>query len=154
MFGKDQSTSTIIDSSAKLDGKFSSQADLVVKGRMDGTIESTKNIEITESAKVKAEVKANNIIVAGKVEGNIEVIEKLNITQTGKIRGDVKCKLLNIEPGAMLDGKCMMPEEIQPVKEKKLFGKKIKSEPKIQESIELHSSARKESPHTKYGLQK
>ncbi len=145
MFGKDQPTSTIIDSSARLDGKFSSQADLIVKGRMDGVIESTKNIEITESAKVKAEVKANNIVVAGKVEGNIEAREKLNVAKTGRIIGDIKCKVLSIETGAKIDGQCIMPEETQPTKEKKLFGRKV--EPDVKEHVEPHQPAEGRTLH-------
>ncbi|MFC1613078.1 polymer-forming cytoskeletal protein [Patescibacteria group bacterium] len=112
MLDKNQSTLTIIDPSAKLKGKFASNADIVVKGRIDGIVESTQNIEIRESANIKANVKAINIIVAGNVEDSVEAIERLDITKTGKIIGDIKCKVLNIERGGKFDGKCIMPVDV------------------------------------------
>ncbi|MFH1890040.1 MAG: polymer-forming cytoskeletal protein [Candidatus Kuenenbacteria bacterium] len=134
MFGKEQSIATIIDPSVKLEGHFSTEADLIINGRIEGVIESVKNIEVRESASIEAEVKADNIMVAGKIKGNVEARESLNIVSTGRISGNIKCKLLNIEIGAQLNGKCVMPQEIQPAKGKKIFSKK--AELHAQEDVE------------------
>ncbi|MBA3047257.1 polymer-forming cytoskeletal protein [Patescibacteria group bacterium] len=121
MFGKNKYSTTIIDSSAKLEGKLSSLADLVVSGKIDGMIENTKNVKISKSAMVKADIKANSIIVAGKAEGNVEAKEKLHITKTGWIKGGIKCKILSIERGGMINGQCLMSVEAQAIKEKADF---------------------------------
>ncbi len=96
-------------------GEVQGDGGLRVEGILEGMIDITGNLVITESGKVFAEVKANNISIAGAVKGNIQA-NRIEILDTGRVWGDLTIKSLLINEGAYLRGQTVMPKDIQPPK--------------------------------------
>lgn len=94
-------------------GNIQGDGGLRVDGIVEGTIELTGNLVITESAKVKAEIKASNISVAGAIQGNVSA-SRVEILDTGRVWGDLTVKSLLINEGAYFRGQTMMPQDLQP----------------------------------------
>ncbi len=94
-------------------GDIQGDGGLRIDGVVEGTIELTGNLVITESAKIKAEIKASNISVAGAVQGNVSA-SRVEILDTGRVWGDLTVKSLLINEGAYFRGQTMMPEDLQP----------------------------------------
>ncbi|PIZ56679.1 cell shape determination protein CcmA [bacterium (Candidatus Torokbacteria) CG_4_10_14_0_2_um_filter_35_8] len=99
---------TIIGSSVSIEGEFRSQNNVRIDGRVVGLVETEKDLAVGETAKIKANIRAENAVIAGKVEGDITVQNQLEITETGEVLGDIKAKIVAIQAGAFFNGKCVM----------------------------------------------
>ena len=94
-------------------GDIQGDGGLRVDGVVEGTIEVTGNLVITESAKIRAEVKANNISVAGALQGNVTAV-RVEILDTGRVWGDLTVKSLLVNEGAYFRGQTFMPQDLKP----------------------------------------
>lgn len=99
---------TIIGPTVKVNGNFSGSGDINVEGSVVGTLKTSKNLRIGQSAHVKADVSADNAFVAGEIRGNVSCKGKLELTATAKIVGNVEAQILVVASGAVLHGKCQM----------------------------------------------
>ncbi|MBN1873806.1 MAG: polymer-forming cytoskeletal protein [Anaerolineae bacterium] len=94
-------------------GDVQGDGGLRIDGIVEGNVELTGNLVITESAKVLAEIKANNVSVAGAVQGNITA-NRVEILETGRVWGDMTVKSLLVNEGAYFRGQTYMPQDLQP----------------------------------------
>ncbi|HOT92365.1 MAG TPA: polymer-forming cytoskeletal protein [Anaerolineae bacterium] len=106
---------SIIGANTHIKGDIQGDGGLRIDGIVEGTIEITGNLVVTESAKVRAEIKANNVSIAGAVQGNVSA-NRVEILDTGRVWGDMTIKSLLINEGAYLRGQTFMPQDLQPPK--------------------------------------
>jgi cytoskeletal protein CcmA (bactofilin family) len=104
---------TVIGPNCRLTGRIESDGGIRIEGIVEGTIETTGNLIVAESATVLAEIRANNCTVSGSVKGNI-VANKVEITETGKVWGDLSINALLLHEGAYLKGQTNMGGNIEP----------------------------------------
>lgn len=97
---------TIIGESIKVEGTFSGSGDVLVHGEVVGTIKTSNDITVSGTAKIEADVEAQNVTVAGEVHGNVICHGQLQLQASGKIFGDVTTQVISVEPGAILKGQC------------------------------------------------
>ncbi len=109
--GVSREVETIIGPSVKVEGNFVGQGNVVVEGSMQGTLKTQHNLHIGKDAKIKADIQAANLYVAGEIRGNIRVAEKTELSATARIFGNLETKVLSVETGATLHGKCVMITE-------------------------------------------
>jgi cytoskeletal protein CcmA (bactofilin family) len=102
-----------IGSNTHIKGDIQGDGGLRVDGIVEGTIELTGNLVVTESAKIRAEIKANNISVAGAIQGNVTAT-RIEILDTGRVWGDLSVKSLLINDGAYFRGQTFMPQDLKP----------------------------------------
>lgn len=114
--GKD--LETIIGATVKVDGNFVGSGDVVVEGQVAGTLRTSKNLRVGETAKIKADVEAANIIVAGEIRGHVKCGGKIELTETGKIFGNVDTQTIIVAHGAVLHGKLTMAGHEAPAEAK------------------------------------
>jgi cytoskeletal protein CcmA (bactofilin family) len=79
-----------------------------VSGKM---ISDSGSLVVSEQGEVNAEIEAGFVEVFGTVEGKIKAKYKVEIRPGGRVYGDIFTPILNIEYGAIFDGKCHMTEE-------------------------------------------
>ena len=103
-------TDTIIGPSVKVEGDFVTEGNIVVEGTICGTIKTSQNLKVGSQAKIFANIIADNALIAGEVQGNINISGKIELTTTAKIFGDIKATVVVIAGGAVLNGKCIMPD--------------------------------------------
>ncbi len=104
-----------IGANTHIKGDIQGDGGLRIDGIVEGTIEITGNLVVTESAKVRAEIKANNVSIAGAVQGNVSA-NRVELLDTGRVWGDMTIKSLLINEGAYLRGQTFMPQDLQPPK--------------------------------------
>ncbi|MFP4343911.1 MAG: polymer-forming cytoskeletal protein [Anaerolineales bacterium] len=104
---------TTIGPNTYIKGQVQGDGGLRVEGVVEGNIETTGNMVITESAKVLAEVKANNLSIAGAVKGNVHA-NRVEILATGRVWGDLDVKSILTNEGAYVSGKIEMPQDLEP----------------------------------------
>lgn len=95
----------VLSSDVQINGSVKFSNDLVVDGKIEGSVESDGSLTIGENAHIKAEVKTRSVIIYGKVHGNIEVTDKVELKANAELVGNIKAASLSIEPGAIFVGK-------------------------------------------------
>jgi len=112
-------TETIIGSSVKVEGNFKGEGNVTVDGIVQGSLKTSHDLKIGPKAKIRAEVEANNLFLAGEIRGNAKIKEKTQLTKTAKIFGNLETKILSVEEGAIINGKCLMISEPSIIENKK-----------------------------------
>lgn len=107
---------TIIAQGVKVEGDFHSNGDVVIDGEVAGSVETTKSLRIGETARIKADVHAQNAVVAGHVQGNLVVDQMLELLATSEVKGDVTTGRISVAAGAQINGKLAMGSHVDPVK--------------------------------------
>ncbi|MEK0419035.1 MAG: hypothetical protein RI949_3041 [Pseudomonadota bacterium] len=81
-----------------------------VHGDVTGPAEASSILIISDKAKVHGRVKAAHVIISGEVLGPIESSSLLELHAQARVVGDVRYELLEMHPGAVIDG------ELRPLK--------------------------------------
>lgn len=81
-----------------------------VYGDVIATDGSRSMLVISEKARVHGKVKAGHVIINGEVRGPVISDELLELQPKARVTGDVRYEVLEMHPGALLDG------ELRPIK--------------------------------------
>ena len=81
-----------------------------VVGNFSGNLVA-ESILIDKAATVLANITAEEVLCKGKVRGDIRATNKLRITKEAEVRGDIHSPNLNIEKGAIFEGRCSIPKK-------------------------------------------
>ncbi len=92
----------------RLIGELYIEGNLRVSGTLEGQIEATGDVDVTEAATVKASVAGREVSVSGQVNGAVVARKKLVIGRSGSITGDVRVPRLVMQDGATLSGNVSM----------------------------------------------
>lgn len=106
-----KSDTTILGSGTSFDGTMNSTGIVRVDGAFSGEMNVEGSVIIGESGYVKGNIRSGKVTIAGKIEGNVFCSTTLELTPSGKLFGDVEVKTINIEDGAIFQGKCTMLQE-------------------------------------------
>jgi cytoskeletal protein CcmA (bactofilin family) len=88
----------------RIQGKIFSNQDLQVDGEVDGTLEASgHNLTIGSQAKVKADIKAQNVSISA-VEGSIETTDLIELGSQCRVVGQIKTRRISIKDGAYFKG--------------------------------------------------
>jgi len=99
----------------RLIGELYIEGNLRVSGTLEGQIEATGDVDVTEAATVKASVTGREVSVSGQVNGAVVASKKLVIGRSGSVVGDVRVPRLVMQDGATLSGKVSMgPQAAEP----------------------------------------
>ena len=80
--------------------------DLVIDGKVEGTIElGDHSLTIGQSAAVIADLVAKSVTISGIVKGNVMGNGKVELKSTARVEGDVTAPKFMMEDGASLSGK-------------------------------------------------
>lgn len=99
---------TIIGPTMKVEGDFVGEGDVIVDGEVRGTLKTKQDLKVGEQAVIKADVEAVNALVSGTIEGNLTATENLELTASAQVKGDVSAKVLQVAPGATINGTITM----------------------------------------------
>lgn len=113
-----QSVETVVGPSVVVEGDFSSEGNILVKGTVSGNVKTVQRLTVEAGAKILANVKAGEALISGEIKGNVRVGGMLELTQSARVLGDITCKVLVVEAGALLHGKVSM-KDIEKDEEKK-----------------------------------
>ena len=97
---------SIIGPSAKIEGNFKSNSNVIVAGEIIGKFVTTQALRVEEGARISADIEAREAIIAGEINGNVTLEGLLNISSSAKIQGDIKVGSISVQQGACIDGKC------------------------------------------------
>jgi cytoskeletal protein CcmA (bactofilin family) len=90
-------------------GKINHPGPVHVLGNFSGDLVA-ESILIDKAATVLANITAKEVLCKGKVRGDIRATNKLRITKEAEVRGDIHSPSMNIEKGAIFEGRCSIPK--------------------------------------------
>lgn len=109
---------TIIGPTIAIRGKVKADEDLVIRGRIDASISSTKLVHVDKDGVVKANVEAESVLISGVVVGDVTASVRVELMGTARVVGDIASPLMVINDGARLRGKIDMPGVDKAMEEK------------------------------------
>jgi len=90
-------------------GELSADEDLIIEGRIEGTIaHHKKNLTVGKQGRVKAFIHASSIIVEGQLFGNIHCEGMVSLGKDAEVEGNIFCTRIIMEDGARFTGKIDM----------------------------------------------
>jgi cytoskeletal protein CcmA (bactofilin family) len=130
---------TVVGPSVNVEGDFSSEGDIIVKGSVTGTVYTSRMLLVEQGAKIFANVQAGNAKISGEVKGNMKVRETLELSATARVLGDIEVRTLSVEPGAVLYGKVSMTGveglDTKPVRSSRTSQRKTEENPVVPASV-------------------
>ncbi|MFH1782831.1 MAG: polymer-forming cytoskeletal protein [Candidatus Omnitrophota bacterium] len=110
MARRDKGEEKILDVDASMQGTlaFKDPVNLRINGSFDGKLDTKGSLTIGENATVRADINGEEVIIGGKVTGSIIALKKLSILSHAHIVGDITAPVLDVEAGAVIQGKCEM----------------------------------------------
>ena len=100
--------SGLILEGTRFEGTLQFENKMRIDGEFKGKIESKSQLIVGKSAKIDAEIHVHDIVVMGEIRGTIAECENLEIQKGGTVLADIRVKTLDIKPGAVFEGKCVM----------------------------------------------
>lgn len=94
-----------IGPSISIQGDLAGEEDLVIQGRVEGTITFKQNLlTIGKDGHVNAMVNARILMVEGHVEGDLKGEEQVVLKKSADVRGNISAPRVTLEDGARFKG--------------------------------------------------
>ena len=136
--GDDISINTFIGSGSAVSGNLKIAGFVTIHGDLDGDLEATGKVIVSEDARIRGNITAKSAIIGGVVEGNVTAPDFVQLFQTASVVGDISTRKLVLEDGVLFHGHCISlsdEEEYQEARSKLLDRVAIASSTAL-----LHSS--------------
>ncbi len=92
-------------------GELSADEDLIIEGRIEGTIAHHKmNLTVGKQGRVKADIDATSVIIEGQLVGDIRSDGIVSLMKGADVEGNIFCARIVMEDGARFKGKIDMGE--------------------------------------------
>ena len=120
MFSKRQSKpqdriDSLIGAATKIEGNLNFSGGLRVDGEINGNVTASldkpSTLVLSEHGRVNGEISVTHLVVNGTVVGAVSAAEYLELQSKAKVVGDVRYKTLEIQLGAIVEGKLLHLEE-------------------------------------------
>jgi cytoskeletal protein CcmA (bactofilin family) len=103
----------VIGPSIQIKGDLSGEEDLIIQGKVNGTIQlREKSLTVGSQGQVDANVLAHSIIVEGKVTGDLYGSERVSIRKTGNVQGNIVSPKVGLDEGCRFKGSIDMDQEM------------------------------------------
>ena len=97
---------------------------LYVDGEFEGSIDSSKEVNIGKHGHVKGDVVTNRLVVQGFIEGTISA-DKVEIKSAGKVSGSIESGELIIESQGIFEGTSIVKSKSASANKSKEMNKKL-----------------------------
>jgi len=89
-------------------GELTAEEDVVLQGRVEGSIRHARNLIIGTEGSVLGDVYAAHLTVEGLVEGDLHCTEAVIVRATAQVRGNIFAPRVGIMEGATFNGRVEM----------------------------------------------
>jgi cytoskeletal protein CcmA (bactofilin family) len=101
-----ESTPARIGKSVVICGEVKGSEDLIVDGRVEGTVNlSESRLTIGPTANVAADLSAKDVLILGHVQGNVVASGRVELRSGCSMEGDIRAMRLAVEDNAVFRGK-------------------------------------------------
>ncbi len=110
---RQQGQQATIGSSITIRGDVTGDEDLLIQGRVDGSIDLKQHsVTVGQEGQVKADISGRVIAIEGRVEGNLKAEEQVILRSSAYVQGDIVAPRVVLENGARFRGGVDMGESL------------------------------------------
>ena len=107
------STQARIGKSVVICGEVKGSEDLIIDGRVEGTVSLTESrLTIGPNANVAADLSAKDILIMGHVQGNMVASGRVELRAGCVVEGDIRALRLAVEDNAVFRGKVDLTQAV------------------------------------------
>jgi cytoskeletal protein CcmA (bactofilin family) len=100
---------SLVGAGTRIEGNVTFTGGLRVDGEIKGSViadpSKPSTLVLSEQARVEGEIRVTHLVVNGTVVGPVHVAEYLELQSKAKVTGDVQYRTLEIQLGAIVEGK-------------------------------------------------
>lgn len=104
----------LIQKTIRIVGELHGEEDLIIEGKVEGTIKLKKHLTVEKTGVIDADVDVEDITIKGEVKGNTNAANKVEVSREARVVGDIKAPRIVIEDGAVLKGNIVMDVDLPP----------------------------------------
>jgi cytoskeletal protein CcmA (bactofilin family) len=99
---------SLVSENVKIDGELEGVENILINGRVSGSIKLDGDVVIGRSGIVDADIDGNTVVIQGTVRGNVTARTHLEIQASGKMTGDITARSIDIKEGSSFEGRSRM----------------------------------------------
>jgi cytoskeletal protein CcmA (bactofilin family) len=104
-----QSGPVVFGSGIRVKGSVRGAEDIVLQGRIDGTVALPENqLTIEQGARVDGDIDANSVTLRGDLTGDAAVSHRVQLDRGARVFGDLRAERLVVAEGALFKGRVEM----------------------------------------------
>jgi cytoskeletal protein CcmA (bactofilin family) len=108
--------STLIGEGTIFTGNLSFDGTVRLDGLLKGIVESPDaTLVIGKTGRVEGDISVKDLIVMGSAKGKYFISGLTRFIAGSRVEGELQTKELNVEPGAVFDGTCVMTKDVPKV---------------------------------------
>ena len=116
-----QGAAATVGATVHMDGRLSGDEDLLIEGKVTGTIEFKQNtVTVGSKGHILADLYARHCVLEGKIEGNVFASEAIVVKKSAHVTGRLVAPAVSLEQGGYFSGTVDMDSETEELK--KSFG--------------------------------
>lgn len=96
---------SVISRDIVVEGDIEAREAIRIEGTVKGSVHSTGEVRVENTAVVEAGIRAERIVIRGKVTGDVEAVGRLVIDGDGKLYGNCVASSIRIDEGAVFEGR-------------------------------------------------
>ena len=102
-----------IGKSVVICGEVKGSEDLIVDGRVEGTVSLSENrLTVGPNANVSADLSAKDVLIMGHVQGNVVATGRVELRAGCIVEGDIRALRLAVEDNAVFRGKVDLTQAV------------------------------------------
>lgn len=109
---------TLIGRQTEILGDVRFSGGLHIDGKVKGTIaaagDKAASLSVSDTGAIEGDVRVPTIVLNGVVTGDVHACERLTLNAKARINGNVYYKILQMEPGAVINGQVLFEGSTQP----------------------------------------
>jgi cytoskeletal protein CcmA (bactofilin family) len=109
--GRQSDLNGFLDSGSHLEGELRFDTSFRIDGKFTGSIVSEGDLMVGEGGEIEGELAIGRIFVSGTIRGSVHASRRVQIAPSGKVFAEIETPSLEIEDGAIFEGRCTMKRE-------------------------------------------
>lgn len=99
---------SVIGATIRFKGDLTADEDLVIHGRIEGTILVSRSLTLSADGGMIGDIRARHIVVEGNVKGDLHALESVIVRASGTVSGNIHAPRVAILDGATFNGRVDM----------------------------------------------
>jgi cytoskeletal protein CcmA (bactofilin family) len=100
-----------LDSGSHMKGELRFDTSFRVDGKFTGNVISEGDLMVGEGGEIEGDVAVGRVFISGTIRGSLRASRRVQIAPSGKVFADLETPSLEIEDGALFEGRCSMVRE-------------------------------------------
>ena len=96
-------------------GELTAEEDVILQGRVEGSITHSQRITVCAEGTVTANVRAQVIVVEGTLTGDLQAEKSVMVKESARLRGNITAPSVSIVEGAQFTGGIDMEKKVAAV---------------------------------------